>query len=91
MEPQMPPYTQVGWASTSDGRPQFPPITASPSKSPELEVPASLTARVGKRGVDDAGIEEILPREARMGLLDFKPGDMTIASTARGWHVLKVW
>lgn len=101
MESQTPPYAQVGWASTSDSRPQFPPVTASPWKSPDLEVPASLTARVRtlgpggepseeKRGVESPGIDEILPRDARTGLLDFKPGDMMIASTARGWHVLKV-
>lgn len=38
----------------------------------------------------EAGMEEILPRDARMALLDYKPGDVMITPTGRGWHVVKV-
>lgn len=39
----------------------------------------------------EAGMEEILPRDARMALLDYKPGDVVITPTGRGWHVVKVF
>lgn len=38
----------------------------------------------------EAGMEEILPLAARTALLDYKPGDVAIAATGRGWHVIKV-
>ncbi len=38
----------------------------------------------------EAGVEEILPLPARSALLDYKPGDVVIAPTGRGWHVVKV-
>lgn len=38
----------------------------------------------------EAGMEEILPFAARTALLDYKPGDVVIAPTGRGWHVVKV-
>lgn len=34
-------------------------------------------------------MEEILPLEARQALLDYKPGDLVVAATERGWHVIK--
>ena len=39
----------------------------------------------------EAGMEEILPRDARMALLDYKPGDVVITPTGRGWHIVKVF
>lgn len=39
----------------------------------------------------EAGMEGILPRDARMALLNYKPGDVMITSTGRGWHVVKVF
>ncbi|CAM9437873.1 unnamed protein product [Scytosiphon promiscuus] len=38
----------------------------------------------------EAGMEEILPLAARTALLDYKPGDVAIAATGRGWHVIKI-
>ena len=38
----------------------------------------------------EAGMEEILPVAARTALLDYKPGDVVIAPTGRGWHIVKV-
>lgn len=38
----------------------------------------------------EAGMEEILPVAARTALLDYKPGDIVIAPTGRGWHIVKV-
>lgn len=35
-------------------------------------------------------MEEILPVAARAALLDYKPGDVVIAPTGRGWHIVKV-
>ena len=35
-------------------------------------------------------MEEILPVAARTALLDYKPGDIVIAPTGRGWHIVKV-
>lgn len=98
----------MGWASTSKGRPTIPPITASPPKSPHVEVPSSAATRtvpspqtagaVEKETVElsevmadvEAGMEEILPLDARVALLDYKPGDVVITPTGRGWHIVKV-
>lgn len=38
----------------------------------------------------EAGMEEILPLDARTALLDYKPGDVVVTPTGRGWHVIKV-
>lgn len=38
----------------------------------------------------EAGMEEILPVAARSALLDYKPGDVVVTPTGRGWHVVKV-
>ncbi|CAM9205663.1 unnamed protein product [Ectocarpus sp. 13 AM-2016] len=38
----------------------------------------------------DAGMEEILPLAARTALLDYKPGDVVVTPTGRGWHVIKI-
>lgn len=38
----------------------------------------------------EAGMEEILPVAARTALLDYKPGDVVVTPTGRGWHVVKV-
>lgn len=52
---------------------------------------AAEEAAVSDAAADvEAGMEEILPLAARTALLDYKPGDVAIAATGRGWHVVKV-
>lgn len=77
------------------------------SNSPLLFVPPVASSRAGPHSsqaqeeghegitgaMDDAeaGMEEILPLVAREALLDYKPGDVVVTSTGRGWHLVKVW
>ncbi|CAN0361973.1 unnamed protein product [Pylaiella littoralis] len=91
---------EIGWASTPQGQ-RAEPTASSPLKSPQLSVPTSAAARV-LPGQDEAGelsevmadveagMDEILPREARTALLDYKPGDVVVTPTGLGWHVVKI-
>eukprot|EP00903_Cladosiphon_okamuranus_P014407 g13375.t1 len=93
---------EIGWASTPQAaRAAKMAATASPPRSPQLAVPPSPAGRVlpgqgEKEGVSEVMadvevvMEEILPVDARAALLDYKPGDIVIAPTGRGWHVVKI-
>lgn len=76
-----------------------------PKNSPDLIVPPSLASRTPTPPLTlkaDEGelsdimadfetvMEEILPLEARSALLDYKPGDVVVTATGRGWHLIKV-
>lgn len=55
-----------------------------------VQYPAPQTAVAQVMADVEAGMEEILPVAARTALLDYKPGDIVIAPTGRGWHIVKV-
>lgn len=83
--------------------PQGPTRLNIPQSAAARSLPASSLAEGAVAAVEgrnevfealsdvEAGMEEILPREARMALLDYKPGDVIIKPTGRGWHVVKVF
>ncbi|KAL1512212.1 hypothetical protein AB1Y20_005475 [Prymnesium parvum] len=56
----------------------------------ECEHSKGKGGEVGWCGVNDEHLDEILPRELRERTIVMKPGDMAIAQSARGVHVLQV-
>lgn len=63
------------------GEPTLPPLAEGATGDRGEETAALADA--------EAGVEEILPLEARRALLDYKPGDVVVAATERGWHLVK--
>ena len=45
---------------------------------------------IGWVGLEDEHLDELLPREGRVVALQQKPGDVVLAETGRGWHLIKV-
>ncbi|CAM9825042.1 unnamed protein product, partial [Hapterophycus canaliculatus] len=96
---------EIGWASTPNALRVEPILTSppkSPRLAVPTSAAARVVPGIGQDGGDgaaeavseaaadvEAGMEEILPLAARTALLDYKPGDVAIAPTGRGWHVIK--
>ena len=60
------------------------------SAASDCEWTRSKGGEVGWSGVEDEHLDEILPREVRAQAIGMKPGDIALAPSARGIHVLQV-
>lgn len=84
---------------TTQAGPLKSPQLTVPRSQASQHFPTPLASEGGETGSGalsaaeadaEAGMEEILPLEARKVLLDYKPGDVVVVATGRGWHLLKV-